>query len=72
MNYCWHHTHSRQSNKHHDDRKLDFTSIGHLGDGRMWMVKHPMVTEPLQPPTFKVIITLLSTCMIFKKRKMNL
>ena len=21
-------------------------SIGHLGDGRMWMAKHPMVTEP--------------------------
>ena len=25
-------------------------SIGHLGDGRMWMAKHPMVTEPFQPP----------------------
>ena len=44
-------------------------SIGHLGDGRMWMVKHPMVTEPFQPPVSRVHMSVLSTCMIFKKRK---
>ena len=46
-------------------------SIGHLGDGRMRMAKHPMVTEPFQPPMFKVNITVLSTFTIFKKRKHN-
>ena len=46
-------------------------SIGHLGDGRMRMAKHPMVTEPFQPPLSKVNITVLSTWTIFKKRKMN-
>ena len=46
-------------------------SIGHLGDGRMWMAKHPMVTEPFQPPVSGDNITVLSTFTIFKKRKTN-